>query len=184
MFVSHLGDSCISSILDHLYLSGAGAISPGILKDKSITCIINVTHTEEFPTFLAEADFLRIGIDDTPRTKISDHFDTAADKIKLVKDTGGKVLVHCVQGVSRSASLCIVYLMKYEGMSLRKAYQHVKKVRPIIAPNIGFWKQMIEYETQIYGKSTVTIERTKHKFHYCIKFDDKTSFKQLGFIDL
>uniref|UniRef100_A0A914P0I7 Uncharacterized protein n=1 Tax=Panagrolaimus davidi TaxID=227884 RepID=A0A914P0I7_9BILA len=71
MFVSHLGNISISPILDHLLLSGSGAITPGILKDKAITCIINVTHAEEFPTFLAEADFLRIGIDDTPRTVIN-----------------------------------------------------------------------------------------------------------------
>lgn len=47
-----------------------------------------------------------------------------ADKIKAIKDRGGKTLVHCVAGVSRSASLVIVYLVKYERMTLRQAYHY------------------------------------------------------------
>lgn len=60
-------------------------------------------------------------------------------------------------GVSRSASLCIVYLIKYERMSLRQAYHYVKSARPIIRPNVGFWKQMVDYERKLRG----TLEFTR-----------------------
>ena len=59
--------------------------------------------------------------------------------------------MHCVAGVSRSASLCIIYLVKHENMSLRQAYYCVKAVRPIIKPNIGFWRQMVDYERKYRG---------------------------------
>lgn len=59
--------------------------------------------------------------------------------------------MHCVAGVSRSASLCMIYLVKYERMTLRQAYHYVKSARPIIRPNIGFWKQMIDYERKLRG---------------------------------
>ena len=42
------------------------------------------------------------------------YFDSVADKLEDISRVGGKALVHCVAGVSRSASLCIAYLMKYQ----------------------------------------------------------------------
>jgi hypothetical protein len=51
---------------------------------------------------------------------------------------GERVLVHCYAGVSRSATVVLSYLLKYEGMSLRQAWEHVQQRRPIINPNAGF----------------------------------------------
>lgn len=58
-------------------------------------------------------------------------------------------------GVSRSASLCIVYLMKHDGMTLLQAYHYVKAARPIIRPNVGFFRQMVEYERKLRGHNSV-----------------------------
>lgn len=55
--------------------------------------------------------------------------DEAADAIH---ETTGKVYVHCKSGVSRSAMAVIAYLIKYKGMSPRKAYQHVKNKRRLL----------------------------------------------------
>lgn len=60
-------------------------------------------------------------------------------------------------GVSRSASLCIVYLIKYERMTLRQAYHYVKSARPIIRPNVGFWKQMVEFEKRLRGQRILAV---------------------------
>lgn len=64
-------------------------------------------------------------------------------------------MVYCVAGVSRSASICIAYLMKYNKLSLLEAYNYVKLRRSRIKPNCGFFKQLIEYEKQLYGCNTV-----------------------------
>ena len=40
----------------------------------------------------------------------------------------GKVLVHCVQGMSRSAALVIAYLMLKQGMPVTKALSTVRSV--------------------------------------------------------
>jgi hypothetical protein len=42
--------------------------------------------------------------------------------------------------------------MKFKNMSLREAYDFVKKRRSIILPNEGFMKQLIVLENQIYNK--------------------------------
>jgi len=63
----------------------------------------------------------------------------------IIRD-GGAVLVHCVAGVSRSASICLAYLLKYRTRSLRAAYHLMCEKRPLVRPNIGFWRQLIRYE--------------------------------------
>ena len=91
---------------------------------------------------------------------MSHYFDMVADRIRSVKEQGGKTLVHCVAGVSRSASLCIIYLVKHEKMTLRQAYHYVKSARPIVRPNVGFWKQMVDYERRLRGHASVTMMKT------------------------
>uniref|UniRef100_A0A0K0F8E9 Protein-tyrosine-phosphatase n=1 Tax=Strongyloides venezuelensis TaxID=75913 RepID=A0A0K0F8E9_STRVS len=151
----------ISEINDHLYLSGAGVLTPEKIKQKKISCIVNAT-TEEPSTYQAGVDYIKIRIEDNPYAPLNSFFDMVADKIKITKDRGGKTLVHCVAGVSRSATLVIVYLMKHERMSLRQAYQYVKAKRPIIRPNVGFWKQMVDYEKKIRKNNSVTMIMTEH----------------------
>ena len=71
-------------------------------------------------------------------------------------------LVHCSVGVSRSATPCITYLMKFHNVCLLEAYNWVKAQRPVIRPNIGFWRQLIDYKRQLFGKSTVKMVRTPY----------------------
>lgn len=75
--------------------------------------------------------------------------------ISQIRKSGGKTLVHCVAGVSRSATLCIAYLMKYQHMSLLQAYNYVKSKRPQIKPNNGFFRQLIDYEYRLFGENSV-----------------------------
>uniref|UniRef100_A0A1I8AHL8 Dual specificity protein phosphatase 14 n=1 Tax=Steinernema glaseri TaxID=37863 RepID=A0A1I8AHL8_9BILA len=151
----------ISEINDHLFLSGAGVLQPDKLRQKKITCVINAT-TEEPNAYLPGIDYLKIRVEDNPNARLDHYFDMVADKIRSVKERGGKTLVHCVAGVSRSASLCIVYLVKYERMTLRQAYHYVKAARPIVRPNVGFWRQMVDFEKRLRGHSSVSMVNTIH----------------------
>ncbi|KAJ1546068.1 hypothetical protein HK405_007433 [Cladochytrium tenue] len=56
------------------------------------------------------------------------------------------VLVSCQQGISRSASLVIAYVMRRRGLRLADAYSLVKERSPWVAPNIGFLGQLAEFE--------------------------------------
>ncbi|TKR92876.1 hypothetical protein L596_007444 [Steinernema carpocapsae] len=114
------------------------------------------------PSNSVRIDYMKIRIEDNPHARLDNYFDMVADKIRSVKERGGKTLVHCVAGVSRSASLCIVYLVKYEKMTLRQAYHYVKAARPIVRPNVGFWKQMIDYEKRLRGHASVSMVNTIH----------------------
>ena len=58
------------------------------------------------------------------------------------------VLVHCMAGVSRSATIVLAYLMQCHGLSLATAFRHVRQRRPIIQPNAGFCSQLRGWEAQ------------------------------------
>ncbi|KAJ6635299.1 Dual specificity protein phosphatase 3, partial [Pseudolycoriella hygida] len=58
---------------------------------------------------------------------------------------GGKVLVHCFMGYSRSATCAIAYLMTYKRMSAVTACQTVKS-KHVCRPNDGFLQQLVELD--------------------------------------
>lgn len=100
---------------------------------------------------------MRVALKDTRESNLIDYFDSVADAIEETRQKGGKSLVHCVAGVSRSVSLVLAYLIKYSEMSLKEAFHHVRSVRPQVRPNLGFFKQLIDYEQRLNGQSTVSM---------------------------
>ncbi|KAI8498414.1 Dual specificity protein phosphatase 14 [Branchiostoma belcheri] len=145
------------AITEHLYLSsGAAACNKPNLDSRGITCIINATTNLPDPN-IPGVEHVRVPVNDVPHSQLSAHFDAVCDKIEFVQKHGGRTLVHCVGGISRSSALCLAYLMKHKKMTLEEAHTHVKARRPFIRPNIGFWRQLIEYEKTLYKKNSVTI---------------------------
>ena len=53
------------------------------------------------------------------------------------RSSGGRVLLHCSQGVSRSASLAIAYLMWKRGGSFDEVLAAVKAIRGVANPTSG-----------------------------------------------
>jgi len=62
-----------------------------------------------------------------------------------------RMLVHCIQGISRSASVVIAYVMRSQHWSLRKAYEFVHQKRSIVKPIRPFLLQLQRYE-QVLGQ--------------------------------
>jgi protein-tyrosine phosphatase len=93
------------------------------------------------------------------------HIDAGLKFIYNAYEEGGKILVHCMEGKSRSTSIVIAYLMDSQGLSLLKSYQHVKCLRFITQPNQNFLDQLAEYEKNVwfskYGEESSSLEETK-----------------------
>jgi len=63
-----------------------------------------------------------------------------------------RLLLHCTQGISRSSSCILAYLMEYEGMSLKEAYEYVKNRRSVIDPRADFVDALRELEIVLYNE--------------------------------
>lgn len=75
-----------------------------------------------------------------PHITIKTLFKRCFEFINFAISSGGKVLVHCYAGISRSATVVIAYLMSTQDKSFREAYDFVKSKRSEINPNEGFIK--------------------------------------------
>ena len=70
-----------------------------------------------------------------------------------VKESSGRVLVHCQAGISRSATICLAYLMMRKRVRLDEAFEFVRQRRSIISPNFSFMGQLLQFESQVLATS-------------------------------
>lgn len=73
-----------------------------------------------------------------------------------VAASSGKVLVHCWAGISRSATVCIAYIMYKLELSFDQAFDLVMSRRSVIDPNINFIQQLQKFQTYLQ-------QQCKHK---------------------
>ena len=66
----------------------------------------------------------------------------------LLEDSNKVILVHCFLGISRSVSVIISYLVKYEYHTVNSAIQFIKEKRSFINPFYGFLKEIKVDETK------------------------------------
>ncbi|PIC52108.1 hypothetical protein B9Z55_000235 [Caenorhabditis nigoni] len=152
--------AAMSEIVPGLFICGVSALTNEEMKKHKITHIINATT--EVPNLRSLGDIQRtkLWLEDTPQTYIYPHLELQSDQIQALIADGGKVLVHCVAGVSRSASICLAFLLKYRCRNLREAYHLMKSKRVMVRPNLGFWRQLIAYEQSVKEKcSSVRLVR-------------------------
>ena len=74
----------------------------------------------------------------------------------LAQSGPGGVLVHCRMGVSRSASVCIAYLMRTLRISLARALQLLQEGRSVVGPNEGFLLQLRDLEETLHSQHSRT----------------------------
>ncbi|XP_075056953.1 dual specificity phosphatase 28 [Mixophyes fleayi] len=109
-------------VTDSLMISNArAACKKNLLIAEGVTCCINISRRQPFPDF--DLHTLRIPVFDHPLQDLSNYFDQCVDLIERTIESGGKCLVYCKHGRSRSATICIAYLIKYKNMALKDAFQ-------------------------------------------------------------
>jgi len=84
---------------------------------------------------------------------LSKYFDKAFEFINESRNKKKAVLVSCQQGVSRSASLIIAYIMKTLQLNVAQAYAFVKLRNPHISPNLNLMNQLTEFEKILFQNS-------------------------------
>ncbi|XP_029527793.1 dual specificity protein phosphatase family protein isoform X1 [Oncorhynchus nerka] len=148
----------LDEVWPNLYIGNVAiAQNRGALKKLGITHILNAAHCKQGS--IGDQDYYGntcvycgFPTEDSSHFDLSQYFKPAADFIhKALKTKDGKVLVHCIMGISRSATLVLAFLMMHCRLPLRTALKHVTQRRAIY-PNRHFLSLLLTLDTQLTRK--------------------------------
>lgn len=110
------------------------------------THVLNAT--KELPNYFEDRPlrYLKIPVNDYETELISPYFRQAFEFIESAR--GGKILIHCVLGRSRSFAFLVMYIMKKYALTFEAANEVVNERRFLGQINAGFQEQLIEFEKQ------------------------------------
>lgn len=155
-----------NSGLNKVYLGGGNLRAASWLEEHGIKEIFDCTSDAE--AVMAEPLPPRVtlhhfALDDTVRcAEASGHVLVAAalalnQAMKLRNDgiKDGHILVHCAQGISRSASVVSSFLVLHRNLSVAGALSHLRLRRPYVYPNLGFIHALLSFERVMHDESPV-----------------------------
>ncbi|CAG9324673.1 unnamed protein product [Blepharisma stoltei] len=150
-------------ISPNLYISGYHAASNSpLLRSEGITHILNLVGEEKCPNrFPDQFNYKSLKIPDNPKIDILFFIYFSIEFISSAVENGGKVLIHCLRGISRAPTIACAFLMHDEGISESEAFRRIKNIHPEADPNLGFVCQLRMFR-----------EREERKmFRYSEKYD-------------
>lgn len=149
----------LDQILPHLYLSNRyGAWNLKLLIEKNITHVLIVGEelSAYFPShFIYEQLFFRDDGSEAESLKFTSSIPIAMTFItSALRNPANNVLVHCSQGISRSAAIVAAYLISLEehSMNVDDALIWIRRARSIVQPNDNFIVQLKQFYLQIEGQ--------------------------------
>jgi len=143
----------MTRILSHLYLgSYDDAIDEPQLKAKGITHIISLIGKKSAVDFVQTE---RFPMHDHGKSNLKVVLEKVFNFLELRHLDGKVVLIHCLSGQNRSATVVIALLMIGKKKTLHSAYKMVKSLRPVIQINKRYAKQLLALEREIFGKNTL-----------------------------
>ncbi|OCT59701.1 hypothetical protein XELAEV_18000565mg [Xenopus laevis] len=119
-----------------------------------ITHILNAAHGNRFcegssDFYSASISYYGVPAYDVPDFDMSQYFNSASQFIhRALNTSGARLLVHCIVGISRSATLVLAYLMIHHQMTLTQAIQKVQENR-WVSPNHGFLRQLLKLDGEL-----------------------------------
>ena len=137
----------LTEILPNLYISDINAAEcHSTLSSLGITHVLSaMSGTVHVPATLPIRK-LQIPLLDTPFAELVAFLPSTTDFLTdALREKNARVLVHCVKGVSRSASVISAYLIARYGWTTDQAVNYVQSKRKNAQPNRGFISQLDEY---------------------------------------
>ena len=115
------------------------------MRTHGITAVVNMRSEYDYPKLakIHELKYLRLPTDDHGAPTLRD----LAKGVEFITgeiDGGGKVYVHCWEGIGRSAAMAAAYLVS-RGSSPDDAWKKIRRVRPFIRPTPAQIKRIEEY---------------------------------------
>ena len=135
-------DDPMNYIIDNLYLGDRiAAANETFLKEYNISIVINCAI--QIISNYNDLKALELKLYDDPNAKLFPILEYVYKIIKQYQKTN--ILVHCMMGSSRSASVVIFYLMKEKKWDYDTCLKYVQERRPCADPSFHFVRQLKEY---------------------------------------
>ncbi|KAF9279812.1 dual specificity phosphatase 12 [Mortierella alpina] len=167
----------MQEIVPGLFLSGSQpSESRAYMQEHGITHIIQVTDIRT-PRFPGEFVYKLIPVPDMDETNLIEHFADTYIFIQEAIAKGGKVLVHCQAGASRSVTVVCAYLMRTQNISAGEALNAVQALRPIAEPNDGFMRQLM-----LYGDIGFDVSTNRTEYRRFLMASMATQREMFGYI--
>jgi len=152
---SHIAGPC--KVVEMLLLGDAACSrNRAQLHQVGVSCIMNCA-AECVNHFERELAYTNLSFQDKTTENLRRSFDQAADMIQRNMDLNLTTLVHCSDGRGRAAAVCVAFLMRKKRTTLKQAWLLVKRVWPI-KPPLSFLAQLIDYERDLNGTTTMHID--------------------------
>lgn len=119
----------------------ASAYNRDELKALGITHVITAILGVNAP-FPEDFVYLTLPVRDVESEDMMQHLETTTDFINDAIQSGGKVLVHCVCGVSRSATIVAAWLMRTHELDVDTTISQLQAARACVDPNPAFRQQL------------------------------------------
>jgi len=132
----------------------ASAYNHEKLKELGITHILTAILGVQ-PQFPKDFIYKTVPVRDVESENIQMHLEETTEFIKTAIESGGKVFVHCVCGVSRSATIIAAWMMSKDGYTAEEAISQLQSRRECVDPNPSFREQLDLLEDNIIEKRKV-----------------------------
>lgn len=149
-------DVAVLTIPPYVFLGSYTSASKSFIDLAGITHIISIGRAPACPDH-PNVQYHRLQLLDKDMSSIYVASDKANQVITDARDRGGKVLVHCVAGVSRSPTIIAAYLVSRCSMSLKDALGLLVRARPAVCPRPGFIAQLKELERRVTGRCSLDV---------------------------
>ncbi|KAG0488100.1 hypothetical protein HPP92_006911 [Vanilla planifolia] len=160
-----------SHVISNLFIGGAlAARSVHTLQHLGITHILCLCSNEigqSDSQCLDLFEYKNFSISDNDDEDIAGLFGEACEFIDNIERSGGKVLVHCFEGKSRSATVVLAYLMLRKGLTLAESWNMLKKVHRRAQPNDGFARALLGLDEKLHGKVSMDWQHKKPSMKVC-----------------
>ena len=124
---------------------------------KSIIDLIGYKNENERIKHSNYFNLLNLNIIDTPLNN-ADWAEKGAKFIDEEIKNNNPIYVHCEQGLSRSATLIMYYLMTRQKKAFKDSFFYLKKLRVVVDPTTGFIKSLCLLAQKLFGKNSFNID--------------------------
>lgn len=160
--------SVCSVVSDFICLGGAKvALDLPTLQSYGITHVINCVSHKCQCAFPKQLCYLPLALADSSKQDMTQYLYLVIGFIEAVRRGRGRVLVHCMEGISRSAAFVVAYMMWSRGLQVDVALKELKASRTVVEPNANFLFQLSDWNINrpLYLKpgSTSVFRVERHK---------------------